>query len=193
MIKFKKNYLEKLRTKWTPQEDYQLLTNIIKYGKRWSYLSKMIKGRNEHSIKYHFFALLKKNGITLGEDDTEEVSSSNTMSEIFKILEKMNKNTAVKISHNTDDKTTTLNTSSLCEEETTVTLNQQSQCSLKENKNPNKCPGQPDVPKFRLMNYWHRVEEQRMIFQEDLLLNSKFDKYEAENTINKVFFKIYAL
>ena len=141
----------------------------------------MIKGRNEHSIKYHFFSLLKKHGITLGEaDSSEEVCSSKTMSEIFKILEKMN--------HAVDDKTTTLNTSSNCDEENSVTLNQ---CSLKENNNPNtnSTTGitQQEVSKCRLLNYWHRVEEEHMIFQEDLLLNSKFEKYEAENTRNKVF------
>lgn len=161
-----------------------MLTNILKYGKRWSLLTKMIKGRNEHSIKYHFFSLLKKHGITLGEGDTsEEMCSSKTMSEIFKIIEKMNRNT--------DDKATTLNTSSNCEEENSVNLNQQNQCSLKENNNPNaNSPGatQQEVSKCRLLNYWHRVEEERMIFQEDLLLNSKFEKYEAENTRNKVIY-----
>ena len=142
----------------------------------------MIKGRNEHSIKYHFFSLLKKHGITLGEgDSSEEMCSSKTMSEIFKILEKMN--------HSADDKATTLNTSSICEEENSVTLNQQNQCSLKENNNSNtnSPDNQQEVSKCRLLNYWHRVEEERMIFQEDLLLNSKFQKYEAENTRNKVF------
>lgn len=93
------------------------------------------------------------------------------------------------MNHTTDDKTTNLNTSSICEEENSITSNQQNQCSLKENNNPNtNSTGitQQEVSKCRLLNYWHRVEEERMIFQEDLLLNSKFQKYEAENTRNKV-------
>jgi len=65
------------------------LKNIIKYGKKWSFLSKIITGRNEHAIKYHFFAILRANGITIDDFDTD-VSDPRIMTGIFQILEKMN-------------------------------------------------------------------------------------------------------
>ena len=65
------------------------MNNILKYGKKWSFLSKIIKGRNEHAIKYHFFAILRTNGINIDDFDTD-VSDSRIMTEIFQILEKMN-------------------------------------------------------------------------------------------------------
>lgn len=166
----------KIRTKWTVQEDYQLLTNILKFGKRWSMLSKMIKGRNEHSIKYHFYSLLKKHGVIVGEGDSDEVYTSKTMSEIFRILENMNTNS--------DDKTTNSNASSACEEENTFVT--QNQWTFKENKSENKnlVMKHIEVLNCRLLNYWQRNEEDQMIFQEEMILNSKYEQEKIKNKVN---------
>ncbi|CAD8091038.1 unnamed protein product [Paramecium primaurelia] len=65
------NYLNpKLnKTNWTQTEDLQLLTNIVKNGKRWSQLSTILQGRTENQVKNRFKSLMQK--IYKDEEDEE--------------------------------------------------------------------------------------------------------------------------
>ncbi|CAD8119454.1 unnamed protein product [Paramecium sonneborni] len=56
------NYLNPKLNKanWTQQEDIQLLTNILKNGKRWSQLSSVLQGRTENQVKNRFKSLMQK-------------------------------------------------------------------------------------------------------------------------------------
>lgn len=56
------------------------------YGKKWSLLSKIIKGRNEHAIKYHFFSLLKKHGVK-DQDLHLDIHNSKILGAILSIRE----------------------------------------------------------------------------------------------------------
>lgn len=66
------------------------------YGKKWSLLSKIIKGRNEHAIKYHFFSLLKKHGVK-DQDLYLDIHNSKILGAILSIRESIS-HTNTKIS-----------------------------------------------------------------------------------------------
>ncbi|CAD8203196.1 unnamed protein product [Paramecium octaurelia] len=65
------NYLNPKLNKanWSQTEDLQLLTNIVKNGKRWSQLSAALTGRTENQVKNRFKSLMQK--IFKDEDDDE--------------------------------------------------------------------------------------------------------------------------
>ncbi|CAD8104972.1 unnamed protein product [Paramecium sonneborni] len=71
------NYLNpKLnKSNWTQREDIQLLTNILKNGKRWSQLSTILQGRTENQVKNRFKSLMQKIYNDEDDDDLDELQA----------------------------------------------------------------------------------------------------------------------
>lgn len=42
------------------KEDLVILTNVLKKGKRWSYISKKLEGRTENQVKNRYKSLINK-------------------------------------------------------------------------------------------------------------------------------------
>ena len=68
------------------QEELCLLKEAIKNGRKWSQISKFLKGRNENAVKNHFFSILK---ITSKEKISEEEISRKIYLKIKNIQDKL--------------------------------------------------------------------------------------------------------
>lgn len=73
------------RKEWTLEEEIHLLELVVKNGRKWSLISKILIGRNEHRIKNQYISilrLLKRNGQKLNPNKFQDVLDS------YKILKK---------------------------------------------------------------------------------------------------------
>ncbi|CAD8045841.1 unnamed protein product [Paramecium sonneborni] len=68
------NYLNPIlkKSSWTDQEDIQLLSLVIKNGKKWSKISKVLNGRTENQVKNRFKSLVHRI-YQEQEDDIDEL------------------------------------------------------------------------------------------------------------------------
>lgn len=73
------------RGEWTPNEDMNLLINVLKYKKRWCLVAKELNNRSQHSLKNRFFHLIS---INLNITNKSCLKRKNLNSDIVKILAK---------------------------------------------------------------------------------------------------------
>ena len=48
------------KEQWRREEDLLLLQRVEEWGKKWSAISKLFKGRTEHMVKNRFHSLMRK-------------------------------------------------------------------------------------------------------------------------------------
>jgi len=79
-----KNKLDEnlIRSKFSLLEDDKITALFIKYGSKWSYISKFIKGRTPDMIKSRFYSSLQKKIF----GDSENFNNEIIMEKVFKII-----------------------------------------------------------------------------------------------------------
>lgn len=68
-----------IRNPWSKEEDWLLLNEALRNGKKWALISKNIVGRNENSVKNRWFSLLK-----LYKDQIQDPENILEIIEVFK-------------------------------------------------------------------------------------------------------------
>lgn len=69
---------------WSNQEDVILLTNYLKFHKRWSKINSYLEGRNDNSVKNHFYKLMKTNNLI--EKHRKQISDDKIQQLIEKLM-----------------------------------------------------------------------------------------------------------
>lgn len=75
------------RGSWKFEEDFKLIKNFVKYGKKWCLIAKELPNRSQHSIKNRFYHLIAK-FLNLTNRDAIK-SKKNFQEEAVELLKKM--------------------------------------------------------------------------------------------------------
>lgn len=57
---------------WLMREDLIILNNVLKKGKRWSYIAKKLEGRTENQVKNRYKSLINK---IWSDDEIDELEA----------------------------------------------------------------------------------------------------------------------
>jgi len=103
------NFLDPLinRKEWTTKEDIRLVETVLVIGKKWSQVSKFLKGRTENSVKNRYSSLMKKEKkeqfltqerLIIPEDEPKQIESAKLCNSQIPEVMKEEKNIANLIS-----------------------------------------------------------------------------------------------